>query len=186
MSLSDARLVRAMGRGDAQAFESIYRLYSNDVYTVACQLLGNAVAAEDVLHDVFVGLARRAGDLKLVGGLRAYLVRACYHRVCDVGQQENRTATLGAARLRAWRDGQMSPEEIAVRREAARTVDTALAALPAEQREVVVLRHYGGLRFREIAEMLDASINTVQSRHRYALDALRQQLARIGVGDERN
>src|SRR5262249_37983402 len=55
-------------------------------------------------------------------------------------------------------------------------VEGALRSLPGEQREVLVLRIWGGLTFAEIATALDQSINTVASRHRYALDALRRQL----------
>ena len=60
-------------------------------------------------------------------------------------------------------------------------VAAALGEIPEEQREVVVLRIYGQLRFREIAELLSISINTVQSRHRYALDALRARLTPRGA-----
>jgi RNA polymerase sigma-70 factor (ECF subfamily) len=61
-------------------------------------------------------------------------------------------------------------------REDAALLESALRELPPEQREVVVLRVWGGLTFAEIATALDQSINTVTSRHRYALEALRREL----------
>ena len=64
---------------------------------------------------------------------------------------------------------------------ASATILRAVAALPEAQREVVVLRVHGRLKFREIAELLEVSINTVQSRYRYALSALRSALTREGV-----
>ena len=57
----------------------------------------------------------------------------------------------------------------------------ALASLPDEQREVVILHIHGELKFREIAEMLGVSSNTAQSRYRYALSALRKLLAETEV-----
>ena len=73
------------------------------------------------------------------------------------------------------------PDAIAEVRDDAARVSAALGKLPREQREVVVLKAYGQLTFREIAETLGLSINTVMSRHRYALDALRRQLVEEGV-----
>jgi len=70
------------------------------------------------------------------------------------------------------------PHETAAARDDAARIAAALATLPDEQREVVVMRVYGRLKFREIAEALSLSINTAQSRHRYALEALRERLAR--------
>ncbi len=61
-------------------------------------------------------------------------------------------------------------------REDAALIEGALRSLPPEQREVLVLRVWGSLTFAEIAATLGESINTVASRHRYALDALRRQL----------
>jgi RNA polymerase sigma-70 factor (ECF subfamily) len=70
----------------------------------------------------------------------------------------------------------VEPDGWAIYSEQFRRVSGAMAELPVEQREVVTLHLYGGLPFREIAERQKASIKTIQSRYRYALDKLRSQL----------
>ena len=81
-----------------------------------------------------------------------------------------------AESLTRFRAAGRDPATKAEANDEAAHVAAALATLPAEQREVVVLRVYGRLKFREIAETLALSINTVQSRHRYALSALKTKL----------
>ena len=63
-------------------------------------------------------------------------------------------------------------------------LEAALAALPAEQREVFILREYAGARFQEIAEITGTPLPTVKSRMRYALEALRERLERMGLAPE--
>ena len=112
-----------------------------------------------------VVIARRSGS-----DLESTFAAAHEPNRGDPGIQEIRRLELAAG-----------PADAAARSDEARAVAAALGEIPDEQREVVVLRVYGQLRFREIAELLSISINTAQSRHRYALDALRARLATKGA-----
>lgn len=78
----------------------------------------------------------------------------------------------------------VSPAVLVPRPETEHLVEAALAALPPEQREVFLLREHAGLRFAEIAEVTGTPENTVKSRMRYALEALRARLEAMGVGAE--
>jgi RNA polymerase sigma-70 factor (ECF subfamily) len=176
----DARLLGAVARGDRSALARIYGELKDDLVSAAYHLTGDAAAAEDVLQDVFVRLARKAGEIRLREGLRPYLVTSCLNRARDVLRRRARDPAREGA-LDATPSEAEGPEAAAARRDEARAVRRALAALPEEQREVVVLRAYGRLKFREIASALAISINTAQSRHRYALAALREHLCREGV-----
>jgi RNA polymerase sigma-70 factor (ECF subfamily) len=73
--------------------------------------------------------------------------------------------------------GLAAPGEIVAKLDEAARVARALAEIPGEQREVAVLKVYGQLKFREIADTLGIPMNTAQSRYRYALAALRKRLA---------
>ena len=169
----DASLLAAVASGDSYAFEQIYRTHKDDLLALAGLMLGDRQAGEDVVHDVFVSFARQISRLKLTGSLKGYLLTSCANRARDLRRRGRSQENLAASpEVAVSRD----PARLAeVADEAARAV-SALARLPAEQREVVGLRIYGQLTFREIARTLETSINTAQSRYRYALGALRRDL----------
>lgn len=177
---SDAALGAALARGDRQALERIYRSHKDGLYTLAASIVGDRHTAEDVLHDVFVALARRAGRLTLTGSLRGYLATSCVNRARDVLRRRERLRREAARPDRPAPADEPSPDlAVEAADEAARLL-AALAELPDEQRLVVAMHVHGGMKFREVAEMLEISINTVQSRYRYALAALRARLLAKG------
>jgi RNA polymerase sigma-70 factor (ECF subfamily) len=180
----DQTLVSAVGRGDPQAFELIYRKYKNDLFTSAVYLLGgDRSGAEDVLHDVFIAFARRAAKLRLTGSLRNYLITTCLNRARDVLRRRQRRVR-DSAHAKSQTYEAVGPYDLAVTADESDRLRAALALLPDEQREIVTLHVYGQLKFREIAELVGDSINTVTSRYRYALRALRSALEKAGVGVE--
>lgn len=180
MTNRDQALLAAVGRGERNALEQIYLAYKDDLLTLSVWLLGDEALAEDVLHDVFVSLARNAGRLKLNGPLKNYLCVSCLNRGRDIMRQQKRRAMTNQDLSRSLSDV-TDPAVAAVQDEQCQRLAAALELLPAEQREVVGLRIYGHMRFREIAELMAVSINTVQSRCRYALSALQAALADEGV-----
>jgi len=162
------------------ALNEVYQKHKNDLASAAFHLLGDMPAAEDVLQDVFVRLAKNGRCLARAEDLRAYLVSSVLNRARDVLRR--RRIEPGTAGSLDDRGGSTpGPDAVAAEKDDAAHVAEALAGIPEEQREVVVLRVYGQLRFREIAEILGLSINTVQSRHRYALEALRVRLTKVGA-----
>ena len=177
MKQHDATLLAAAGNGDVDAFEQIYRVHKDDMITAAmCVLGGDGAAAEDVLHDVFIALAKRAGRLQLRDSLRNYLLTSCINRARDILRRRVRTHDLTDGLVDERSEG-MDPSGVAhLSEESARLLET-LALLPVEQREVVTLHIHGQMKFREISQILGISINTAKSRYRYALAALRTMLA---------
>jgi len=168
----DASLLTAAAGGDRRAFERIYLAYKDDLLTLAALMLGDRQAAEDVLHDVFVAFARRIGKLTLNGSLKGYLLTSCANRARDL-----------LRRKRAQWDPVGVPETVTsgspakdaeVAEQTARAM-AALARLPSEQRDVVVLHIYGQFTFREVARLREIPMNTAKSRYRYALSALRKE-----------
>ena len=76
----DARLVTAISRGDRRALATVYRDHKDDLLAAAYHLLGDRAAAEDVLQDVFVTLAKKAREIELEGRLRGYLLVTALNR----------------------------------------------------------------------------------------------------------
>jgi RNA polymerase sigma-70 factor (ECF subfamily) len=171
---SDACLVQAVANGDRAALGELYDRYSHLLLAVGIQRLGDRRDAEEVLHDVFVEAWRAAGEYDPSRGtVRAWLVTRMNSRALDRRKSAavSRREPLDGARME--RIGFVDDPGGAV--DQARVL-RALAALPAEQREVVELAYYRGLSSGEIARRADVPIGTVKSRTAAALGRLRLEL----------
>ena len=172
----DRRLLNGLRHGDTNALRRIYLKYKDDLITVAGSLLCDVNTAEDCLQDVFVSLASDAHEIRsslkgyllscVVNRARDHLRRSTARSNCQVNMQTQRTV------------GAMDPENILTQDEQKRILIRALERLSREQREVIVLHLQGDMKFRQIAAMLNMSINTVQSRYRYGMEKLRQLLTK--------
>lgn len=155
-------------RDDARSLVGrLYDTYGASLYRYAVLLLADTTAAEDVVQQVFAAILRQRPRLdEEAHYLRRAVRNECYSHL---------------RRLRRQRDAGderslIEPVVEGVSREEHLALERALRDLPPEQREVVYLHVFEGLTFQEIATGLDASINTVAARYRYALAKLRQHL----------
>ncbi len=173
-------LVWKFNRGSQDALRRLYEKYKDDLLGLAVTLLRDRTEAEDVVHDVFVSFARTAGGFTLSGTLKGYL-STC---VANCARDRNRLRSARDVGLDAAEDMETDsddPAEYAVGSEEARRMQEVLGRLPYEQREIIVLHLHQEMRFREIAEALGVSINTVQSRYRYGLEKLRSIVNSTGT-----
>lgn len=174
---------RRNGRGDRLA--ELYRELKDELLTVAAHLTGSRANGEDLLHDVFVAFARRDradGSLHGCDDARRYLVTSLVHRARDLARRRAPPASDEAVIASATSESVVDdPIQRSSQVEEAERVNAQVLALPDEQRAVVTLHLHGGLAFREIADLLSIPINTATSRYRYALLALKRQLAPRGV-----
>ena len=173
--VEDKILVWKFNRGSKDALRRIYEKYKDDLLGLAITLLRDRSLSEDVVHDVFVSFAGAVGTFQLSGSLKGYL-STC---VANSARDRNRLRSGRAAGpdvMEAAGSDSDGPMEQAIGQEESGRLNDFLARLPYEQREVIVLHLHHGMRFREIAEALGVSINTVQSRYRYGLDKLRSIL----------
>jgi RNA polymerase sigma-70 factor (ECF subfamily) len=172
----DKVLVHRLNRGDPQAMREIYARYRVELVTLATALLFDKRQAEDVVHEVFARLVRQDARIRITSNLRGYLLRAVANTARNMNRvkqgKELTQEDEKAADLRVV----PAPEEQAMQAEHCAMLPAALRQLPYEQREVVLLRHYGALRFRAIAKSQGVPVSTVQARYRYALDKLRSLL----------
>lgn len=170
--LEDQRLLWRVKRGDKEALRSIYEKYKDNMLTVATSLLHDAGSAEDVLHDVFVSFAMSVQKLKLRSSLRKYLITSVINRVRDrFRTKKHHIVELDEVGPIA--SDSESPERSAILSEESQLLTVALARLPLEQRETIVLHLKADLKFKQIAQMQGISISTVQGRYRYGLSKLR-------------
>jgi len=173
--LEDEWLKWKLRRGSPEALARVYEKYIDAMLTLATGLLNHRPAAEDVVQDVFLSFARSAKGLRAQGSLRSYLATGVLNRVRDHHRQRQRQV----ARLTLSDEpvgGSAGPDQAAILAEETARLHQAVAELPEEQREVVLLRLKANLRFRDIARLQQTSINTVLGRYRYGLDRLRSRL----------
>lgn len=174
--IEDRFLVWRFNRGDPAALCRIYEKYRNGLLKVGAALLNDRSGVEDVLHDVFVDFARSVGRFELRGSLKGYLAICVANRARDLNRMQRRRTAVDLDEIPPRPADATGPKQTAMRQELVARLDTAMAELPDEQREVVVLHVQSKLPFREIARLREISINTAMSRYRYGLDKLRSIL----------
>ena len=166
----DKRLIQELKCGDKDALRRLYEKYKDDLLTVATSLLPSA--AEDVLHDVIVSFAAGIGGFELRKSLRQYLITCVVNRARDrLRRKKHESVELD--QVGPVSSNSQRPEESVMLSEESQILTDALAEIPFEQREVIILRLQGGMKFREIADAQGVSTSTVQGRYHYGLDKLR-------------
>lgn len=158
-----------------EPWRACYRELAPKLLLFARQWVGSMADAEDVVQTAFIKFWRRQPDAKREHYPLLYAaVRTTALDLRRGDERRSRRETDPDAEIP--RDDQPFFETGIEQRENAELVERAMCRLPAEQREVLTLRVWGELTFAEIAETLGESINTVASRYRYAIEALRRTL----------
>jgi RNA polymerase sigma-70 factor (ECF subfamily) len=162
---SDEELLEQAKRGDAEAFEALYRRHRDGVYRLAWRFTGNEPDALDVLQETFAYLLRKLPGLHLTAALTTFLYPVVKHLSLNLrrkrvpgGADEELLATLPAPA-----GAETSRSELAA----------ALATLPVDQREAVLMRFVDDMSLEEIAQALNMPLNTIKSRLYRALETLR-------------
>jgi RNA polymerase sigma-70 factor (ECF subfamily) len=162
-----AATVRDEAQTGEAMLEELYDQYAAGLFRYALALVGSAEDAEDAVQEVWVRLAREHGRLRRIGSMRAYLFAAVRNAAWSILRSRRRRNEVHVE------DFDAEPSTMRVECMALRE---CFAGLPVEQREVLALKVYEGMTFNEIARTVAASINTVASRYRYAIERLRKSL----------
>lgn len=159
--------------GGKDALRAIYDKYANDLHNLAANLLNDSSAAEDVVQDVFVTLAQSVDKINLRENLKGYLLTCVANRSHDYSRRSVRFKNAVGNQRERIQEESINTVQTVICVEELDRLSSAMTELPYEQREVIVLRLHGDLKFRQIAKMKNVSIKTVQSQYRYGLEKLR-------------
>jgi len=162
-------------RGSREALSRIYEKYVNSLLSLAMGLLNDPHDAEDVVQDMFVSFARRAGSFGLTGSLKAYLAKSVVNRARDRLRRGSSLHRRMSKYAMVPPDASQANDSL-LYSERCERLSNALAELPYEQREAVVLKVKQSMTLKEIARLQDVSVSTVHGRYRYGLDKLRIRL----------
>ena len=174
--VEDRILVWRFKRGSKDALRAIYKKYADDLLTLAGNLLDDKAGAEDVVQDVFVTFVQSIEKFRLTGSLKGYLATCVANRCRDYRRRNRRGQAACENQAQRATPETRSPLQLMIRSEELEKLSSALSELPYEQRESIVLRLHGNLRFRQIAKLQNVSTKTTQSRYRYGLDKLRSTM----------
>jgi RNA polymerase sigma-70 factor (ECF subfamily) len=170
----DKHLLKLLRHGDRHALRRLYEKYRTDLFTVALSLIHDIHEAEDCLQDVFVRLAEGAAEMEIRRNLKGYLISSVANRARD--RLRNKTKPLSNIESIGCSASVIDPVKVLIDREESARLFSMLMRLPYDQREVFVLHVQGEMKFREIAELQNVSIKTVQSRYRYGIEKLQELL----------
>lgn len=180
------RLLEQIGEGSAQAFDRLYELTSPMVRSLAQQLLGDPMEAEDVCHDVFLQVISHPERYDPArGSVEAWLAVLAKSRALDRLRRRKRVLladreALAMQELSSAREADVEPESRVMAKLETEAVRMALLDIPGAQRQLLAEAYFHGRSQRELAEAWRVPLGTVKSRVRYGLDHLRRALARMG------
>lgn len=165
-------LVWKLRQGDVEALRQVYLKYKDSTYTTASALLNDYAAAEDVLHDAFVMLAKAAPSFGLYRSVKNYLAACVINRSEEILHRKM-YKVVEVPRTSALISESADSGEPMTHEEDTAAVMDAMAEVPLPQREAVTLYLHGGLSFTEIAQVQRVSLHTAKARYRYGLEKLK-------------
>jgi RNA polymerase sigma-70 factor (ECF subfamily) len=169
--------------GDERAFDTVFREHYPRLVRFAESIVRERGSAEEIAQEVMLELWRRREALEVEQSFRAYLMRSVRNRALNhVRHQRIVARELAAAALEARESPGTDAETLGSELE--RVVGDAIASLPERSREVFTMSREQGLKYAEIARVLDISVKTVEKRMGQALSELRDRLAPWLGGDK--
>lgn len=181
--LTDLQLIHLYLEGNTPPIETLINRYKDKVYSSIYFLVKDKYLAEDIFQDVFIKIIDtiRNGKYQEEGKFLPWAMRIAYNLCVDHFRKIKRTPVVKTSfggDLFTWMhvDNDTSDGGI-VRKQTYDRMQKMLEMLPEEQKEVIILRHYGDLSFKEIANLTNCSINTALGRMRYGLINLRKMMS---------
>lgn len=185
---TDDQLVRAFVSGDNTAFDNLLYRYQDRVLSYILRLVKDEDVANDLFQETFVKaiMTIKQGRYQSDGKFGAWITRIAHNHIIDHFRQEKAFATISADNedvdvLNRKELSEGTIEDMLIYNQTLSDVRRLVEMLPKEQRQVLMMRYYDNMSFKEIAELTGVSINTALGRMRYALINMRKQVADAGV-----
>ena len=181
-NLSDQQLIHLFMDGDADALETLIHRHKDKIYTSIFLLVKDKYLAEDIFQDVFIRVIDtvRSGRYTEEGKFLPWAMRIAHNLCVDHFRKVKRTPTVRNSEdrdifevLNITEDG---VDRRMMQKQSHDRVRQMLDMLPADQREVIILRHYCEMSYKEIAAITNCSINTALGRMLYVLINLRKMM----------
>ncbi|MGK0363471.1 MAG: RNA polymerase sigma factor (sigma-70 family) [Saprospiraceae bacterium] len=183
----DSTLINMYIDGNEKAFEELLSRYKNKIYTSIYLFVKDDAKAEDIFQEVFIKVINtlRNGKYNHEGKFSQWVMRIAYNLCVDNFRRNKRRPTLQPTDefdiFDVLKSNDLNGEQQIMRSQTHMRIRKLVDELPEEQREVVILRHYADMSFKEIAALTRVSINTALGRMRYALINIRKMVEERNV-----
>lgn len=180
--LSDHELITTFNAGNVNAFETLVLRHKEKLYTSIFFLVKDKYLAEDIFQDVFIRVIDtiKSGRYTEEGKFLPWAMRIAHNLCVDYFRKVKRTPTIKNSDdqdiFEVLNFTEESAEDKMIKKQSHNRVRDMLDQLPEDQREVIILRHYADMSFKEIAGITNCSINTALGRMRYGLINLRKMM----------
>jgi RNA polymerase sigma-70 factor (ECF subfamily) len=173
----DHELVSRIKAGHHEAFNALVRRWQKKTYNYAYRYSNDRIFAEEVVQKTFVHVYEKIDQLRDINKFKSWFYRILNNECFSEGRRLKRRKDVftNSSELPTITD-RVNPESIYQKEEKCKYVLMALQQIPEEQRQVIIMKEYEGLKFREIADVLGQSENTIKSRMYYGLDAMKKIL----------
>jgi RNA polymerase sigma-70 factor (ECF subfamily) len=181
-----------------ETIREIYQRHSRGIFNYAYRLVGDYQWAEEILQETFLRAFSRAETFRQGARVSTWLYRISMNLCYDHLRSPKNRPKVSLSQRRTTPDGEDTgglgdrlespmgtPREVVEESEIATLIREAIDTLPEKEKNVVLLRHYQGLKFREIAEVTGLTPRTVQNCLRRGRDKLSQRLTRLGLNPEK-
>ena len=186
--LSDEQLVKNYANGDSDAFDTLLARYQQKIYSYILFLVHDAEVADDLFQETFMKaiVTIRQGRYVESGRFSAWLTRIAHNLVIDKYRQDRNSNVISndASDADLFNDASLSDITVEMKmitEQSLTDVGRLLKELPDNQKEVLYMRFYQDLSFKEIADATGVSINTALGRMRYGLINLRKMVSERGI-----
>jgi RNA polymerase sigma factor (sigma-70 family) len=179
--ISDYELIMRFIKGEQSCFEDLIHRHKNKVFAYISLYIRDQALAEDIFQDTFLKVIQsvKSGKYYDNGKFISWVMRIAHNLIIDHFRRIKQMNTVSNDNyesdiFNSRKFAEDNVEDDMIKHQIQKDIRKMITHLPDDQREVVILRHYAGLSFKEIAEITDVSINTALGRMRYALINLRK------------
>jgi RNA polymerase sigma-70 factor (ECF subfamily) len=183
---NESHLIDESLRGNSAAFGELVQLHQDRLFNAVTHFTGNATEAEDVVQEAFVQAYLKLDTFQRTSAFYTWLYRIAFNTAVSRQRRKKITTSVDNTREQTGDepiDRGDTPDVPLERQETVTQVQTALAALSDEHRQILVLREMEDLEYEEIGEVLEINVGTVRSRLHRARQALRDKLLEMGAFD---
>ena len=193
--MNDEYLIQEFNAGNVSAFNTLVWRWEKPIYNFILRYIGDSERAKDVMQHCFIRAFKSLGKLKDHSRFSAWLYQIALN-LCRDELKKKKYKTYSISEVRDYDDNDKSDQKIVLADEEqdatqlthhenlVELLQKALMAIPEDQRVVVIMKQYHGMKFTEIADVLKTPLNTIKSRMYYGLDALHNILVKWGVDRE--
>lgn len=172
--LYSKKIIADIEKGDVSAAETVVLEYYDEIYKFICRRVGSPTDAQDLTQEVFLKFVASLQGYRECGRVKSFLFKIAVNTVNDFFRKKCRVVFVDVTE--ELPDDSPSPLTDISFKDEARLANEALKSLPSFQAEVIILRIYHNLSFKEIAKVTDCTVPTAKSRYRQGLEKLKKRM----------